>query len=130
MANRRKHAILTDLELRLMTILWNLGGATVRDIVDAQTTEPRLAYTTVATVLKIMEDKGFLRSNKSGRILFYRARLTRKAYQAGTLGDLVDRVFQGDPLSLVTRLLDTKHMTKNDLERIRALVDRDETPNE
>jgi predicted transcriptional regulator len=126
----KKHVALTELELKIITILWDLGGGTVRDIVDAQSAEPPLAYTTVATVLKILEDKGFIRSSKSGRVLVYSARLTREAYQARTLGDLVERVFAGDPMSLVTRLLDTKHMTKDDLERLRALVDREGVAND
>lgn len=121
--SKNKHAALTELEFKIIDLLWDLDGGTVRDVVDAQTARPPLAYTTVATVLKILADKGFVGATKKGRVLFYTAKLEREAYQAGSLGDLVDRVFAGDALSMVTRLLDTRDMTANDLERLRALVE-------
>jgi predicted transcriptional regulator len=105
-----------------MDLLWQLEGGTVRDVVDAQQKKPPLAYTTVATVLKILEQKGVVRSRKQGRVLSYSAKLEREAYQTHSLDDMVDRVFAGDPLSLVTRLLDSKKMTRADLDRLQSLV--------
>jgi predicted transcriptional regulator len=118
----KKRAALTDLELTIMDLLWQLEGGTVRDVVDAQQKKPPLAYTTVATVLKILEQKGVVRSRKQGRVLSYSAKLEREAYQTHSLDDMVDRVFAGDPLSLVTRLLDSKKMTRADLDRLQSLV--------
>lgn len=122
-----RHKTLTDLELEIIDKLWDLGGATVRDVVQAQVQEPPLAYTTIATVLKILEEKGFVRSTKRGRVLFYTAKLQREAYQARSLGQLVDRVFGGDAMSVVTRLLGTQRLTDEQLQRLRVLVDEAES---
>ncbi|MEZ4273564.1 MAG: BlaI/MecI/CopY family transcriptional regulator [Myxococcota bacterium] len=124
--SKSKHETLTDLEFKIINKLWDLGGGTVREVVDAQDEKPPLAYTTVATVLKILEDKGFVRSNKKGRVLVYTAKLKRQSYQARSLRDMVDRVFSGDALSLVTRLIDTQPMTDDDLQRLRALINQEE----
>ncbi len=124
--SNNKHETLTDLEFKIINKLWDLDGATVRQVVEAQDEKPPLAYTTVATVLKILEEKGFVRSSKKDRVLIYTAKLKREAYQARSLRDMVDRVFSGDALSLVTRLIDTQRITDDDLQRLRTLIDQGE----
>ncbi len=97
---------LTDAELEIMVALWDLGEQAEADVADlvARLGDGR-AYTTVATLLKILEQKGFAASRKDGRRLLYAAVPTRERWQRAVVADLVQRVFGGDPRSLA-RLLD------------------------
>src|SRR4051812_10158307 len=96
--------LLTEVELELMNIVWELGGGTVADVMAKLPAERPLAYTSVATMLRILEQKGILASKKEGRGHFYRPLVERTAYQEFTLSQVVDKVFGGEPLALARRL--------------------------
>lgn len=112
---------LTDAELEIMDVLWDLDQADVGDLV-ARLGDGR-AYTTVATLLKILEQKGFARSVKDGRRLVYQPATPRPRWQSAAVGDLVRRVFGGDPQALVRSLLGSGEVDAAELARIRALLD-------
>src|SRR5437867_13042111 len=96
---------LTHVELELMTVLWRLGSGTVGDVLEKLPADRRLAYTSVSTVLRILEKKGVLSSRKQGRGHVYIPCITRREYESWSVQDLVARLFDGAPAALVRTLL-------------------------
>ena len=94
---------LTKLELRIMQVIWRLGSGTV-SAVQAEL-EPPLAYTTVQTMLNILERKGKLRRELQGRAYVYAAKVTEAKALGQSLRDLIDRMFGGSSEELVMSLL-------------------------
>src|SRR5262245_11037565 len=92
---------LTHVELALMTVLWRLGSGTVGDVMEELPRERRLAYTSVSTILRILEKKGVLESRKKGRGHVYLPRIGKAEYEAWSVRDLVARLFDGAPAALV-----------------------------
>ena len=119
---KKSDRLLTDLELELMTAVWALGECTVKDVVDRLAPTRKLAYTSVATVMKILEEKKFLASRKEDRVITYRALLPRAEYEARTLRHVATRVFQGRPSTMVARLLDDAALSKEELEEIKRVL--------
>ncbi|MCB9742485.1 MAG: BlaI/MecI/CopY family transcriptional regulator [Alphaproteobacteria bacterium] len=115
--------LLTDAELELMTVLWDRGPSTTREVLDAL--DDGRAYTTVSTLLRILVDKDFLEARPEGRSHRYAPRLTRDAYQTRNLDHVVAGLFGGDPLGLVRRLVDAERLDEAQLEDLKALVDRE-----
>jgi predicted transcriptional regulator len=114
--------LLTDLELELMQTLWDLGEGTVKDVLARLPQRP-LAYTSVATVMKILEGKKVVASRKTDRAHVYYPLLTRADYEAKSVQNLLGRVFRSDPGSLVMRLLDEAELSPEDVATIRKLLD-------
>lgn len=113
--------LLTPAELDLMRILWARGPSTVQEVHDGL--GDARAYTTVATLLKILEQKRFAESRKDGRRQVYAALTPRPAYELRSVRSLLDRVFEGDPAALVRRLIDSGGVDAAELESIRKLID-------
>jgi len=116
--------LLTPVELEVMTALWRGGPAPVREVKERI---PRpLAYTSVSTVLRILEQKGAVgsRKDKEGRGHVYFARLARERFQRATVRHVLDRVFEGASLALVRRLLEEERLGRKELDAIRALLDQ------
>lgn len=124
MKQPRKPTLLTEVELEFMNRLWDLGQGSVRAVLDNLPAERNLAYTTAATVLRILEDKGFVTSTKRGKTLIYEPVLGKDAYQMRSLQDLSAKLFDNTPARMVARLVDDAGLTQETLEEIRALVDR------
>jgi predicted transcriptional regulator len=124
MRQKKKNEFLTEVELEFMSELWALGTGTVRDVLAKLAPERNLAYTSAATILRIMEQKGFVSSEKRGKTFVYQPLLAKNAYQSKTLRNLSDKLFDGTPATLVARLVDDHGMSEEALEEIRALVDR------
>ena len=114
---------MTDVELELMRILWPLGEGTVRDVMGELPEERRLAYTSVSTVLRIMEQKGFVTSRKVGRGHVYGPLLAKPTYEATCLDHLVSTVFDDKPETLIRRLLDSAEISPQGLASIRTMLD-------
>jgi predicted transcriptional regulator len=123
---RRPEKLLTEVELELMNILWRLDGGTVADVMAHLPPERPLAYTSVSTILRILEQKEVLRSEKLGRGHRYHPRVPKGDYEAYALEHVVGRVFGGEPLALVRRLVDTAGLSKKDLAELKTLLDRKE----
>lgn len=113
---------LTEAELPLMNAIWNLGACTVKDVQTEHAKEKELAYTSVATMMKILETKGFLKSFKTDKAHTYEALISREEYGAQSLDHLADNIFEGDRGVMVMRLLDTGALSKKDLEAIRKAL--------
>jgi len=107
-----------------MSQLWALGEGTVREVLARLPEERNLAYTSGATILRILEHKGFVTSRKEGKSHVYVPQLTKDAYQSRSLRDLSVKLFDDTPASLVARLVDDEALTEEALGQIRALVDR------
>ncbi|MEO0387836.1 MAG: BlaI/MecI/CopY family transcriptional regulator [Pseudomonadota bacterium] len=121
---RKKRELLTEVELEFMNELWALGEGTVRDVLTRLPAERSLAYTSAATTLRILEQKGFVTSRKAGKSHIYTPALAKDTYQSRSLKDLSLRLFDDTPASLVARLVDDDALTEEALGEIRALVDR------
>lgn len=114
-----KKAGLTKLELRIMQAIWRLGGGTV-SAVQAEM-DPPLAYTTVQTMLNILERKGKLKRELQGRAYLYSARVSEAKALGQGVRDLVDRMFGGSSEELVMSLLKTRQI---DTAKLAQLTER------
>lgn len=125
MSDRKKQSrFLTEVELEFMSRLWELGEATVRDVQDALAPARKLAYTSAATILRILEQKGFVTSTKLGKTFIYKAVLGKDTYQSRSLRNLSEKLFDNTPASLVARLVDDHDLSEEALAEIRELIDK------
>ena len=104
MRKRKTGNLLTEVELEFMTELWGLGEGSVRDVLDKLPTGRNLAYTSGATILRILDQKGFVESRKEGKTLVYRPLLEKDTYQTRSLQNLSKTLFDDTPATLVARL--------------------------
>jgi predicted transcriptional regulator len=114
--------LLTGVELELMTIIWNQGKTTVKEVVDALPKTRPLAYTSVATVMKILEQKGYLKCEKRSHAHTFAPLVGKAAYERSCLDHVVDNVFDGEPVALVQRLLTAKRMSAAEIRAIEATL--------
>ncbi len=121
---RKKPKLLTEVELEFMTALWDLEEGSVRDVLSQLAPERGLAYTSAATILRILDEKGFVTSRKKGKTLIYKPELAKDAYQTRSLQNLSAKLFDNTPATLVARLVDDAGLSQESLEEIRALLDR------
>ena len=119
---RPKSISLTSAELRLMEVLWQKGSATVAEVADALPPETDLAYSTVLTTLRILEDKGYLTHEKQGRAFVYSAAVERSTAQRSALTQLLARFFGGNPELLVQNLLDNEELSNAEIRRLKKLI--------
>ncbi len=124
MRPKKKNHMLTEVELEFMSKLWELGEGTVREVLEALPLDRPLAYTSGATILRILEQKQFVTSTKQGKTFSYTPALTRDSYQSRSLRNLSEKLFDNTPVSLVARLVDDNHLSQEALDEIRALLDR------
>lgn len=115
---RRKSLTLTPLELEIMKVLWEAGSANVQTVQAALPGE-RLAYTTVQTMLNLLQQKGKVKRTLKERAYVYRPAVSRVQAVSQTMKDLMDRMFGGSPEELVMGLVETKQLTPEVLERVR-----------
>ncbi len=116
-----RNLTLTACEAEVMNVVWSKGSVTVQDVVDAI---PRdLAYTTVMTTVKILEDKGFIvRGTKRGRAYSYRAIVSYESASSTTVNEITNRFFDGSVKSLVLSLIKTQQITPEDLAELRDTI--------
>ena len=120
---RRESPVLTDAELRLMEVLWGRPQATVSDVVD-NVGEPPLSYSTVLTTLRILERKGYAAHEEVNRTYVYRPVVARDEAANKDVGHVLSRFFSGKPLDLAMRLVEHDKPSRDELKRLRALIDR------
>lgn len=114
--------LLTEVELELMTIIWRGGAVSVKEVVAALPEGRALAYTSVATVMKILEQKGFLACHKSSPAHTYTAQVEKDAYERQCLEHVVNNVFGGEPVALVQRLLDVRRLSARELQLLETTL--------
>jgi len=110
----------TSRELDVITVLWDRGPSTVAEVRKALDDE--LAYTTVLTVLRILEGKGYVGHTPEGRAHRYRPLVEKMAAGESALRRLTTRLFSGSPELLLTRLVEDQDLTDDELRRMKALL--------
>ena len=119
--------VLYERELEVMEVLWQRGSATVAEVRDAL--EDEMAYTTVLTVLRRLEEKGYVGHDEEGRAHRYRPLVERVQARESALERLTRKLFQGSPELLLTHLVSQKKLSEAELRRLRDLVE-DQLPEE
>src|SRR5438094_9042708 len=118
---------LTDLQVAIMRVLWDRSEATVQEIWEAVHAERGLAQTTVATMLSRLERRGVVTRRAQSRQYHYRAAVTEREVQHSMVGELTERLFDGDVTALVQHLLTGKDVSPGDIAKIRDMIERVET---
>jgi predicted transcriptional regulator len=111
----------TDRELDVMAVLWRNGSGTVTEVRDAL--DDSFAYTTVLTVLRTLEDKGFITHVAEGRAHRYLPAVTPKIAGQSALSRVLDKIFDGSPEMLLTQLVSDRDLETDELLRLRELLD-------
>jgi BlaI family transcriptional regulator, penicillinase repressor len=124
----KKPKPLTKAELRIMEVLWETRQATVADVV-ASIRKPPLAYTTVLTMLRILEEKGIVSHVADGRAHVYSPRIEREEAAQSALGDLLGSFFSDSKTALAMRLIAEERPSEDELASIKALIARYEEEN-
>lgn len=117
---------LTELQLTILRILWERGEATVQDIWEALHPERGLAQTTVATMLSRLERRGVVTRRAQARQYHYKAAVTEEEVQHSMVGELTERLFDGDVTALMQHLISGKDVSPGDLAKIREMIERAE----
>ena len=112
---------LTNCELEVMDVVWRKGRVTVQEVVDSL--ERSLAYTTVMTTLKILDEtRGVVRRMKQGRAYVYEPTVSREEISRSMAGDLTQRLFGGSAKSLVLSLIESDSMSQSDIEELKQAI--------
>ena len=114
----------TRQELEILKILWHLKTATVRDVYEAFREQRRIAYTTVMTMLNIMERKGMVRKWQEGRAYVYKPTDTRERVSKKMVHEFVDRVFDGSPETLVLHLIDETDLSLEEQNKLKRMIQK------
>lgn len=120
---RPRSKTLTDGELQLMNVLWYKGRATVREVVTALPRKRQPAYSTVLTMLRILEQKGHARHEKVGRAFAYVPVLARDQARRTAIQHLVNQFFDDSPGSLVLNIIENEKVDGVELEALRAKIE-------
>jgi BlaI family penicillinase repressor len=119
---RPRKATLTDQELEIMKIVWTLNEATVRDVYEKLLERRKIAYTTVMTLMKILETKGHLKKSSTERAHVYRPSVPKQQVIGGMVRDFVNRVFNGSAEPLLVHLVEDEGLTDKELAEIVRLA--------
>ena len=118
---------LTELQITILRLLWAHGEASVAEIWEALHAERGLAQTTVATLLTRLERRGVVARRADQRQYLYRALVTEPEVQRSMVGELTERLFEGDVTALVNHLLSSQEIAPGDLARLRSMIDAAES---
>ena len=118
------------LELQIMNVVWDRREATVHDVKDAISRGRKPAYSTILTMMRKLEAKGYLEHEVDERTYVYQATVSRQAVRKGMLGDLLERVFEGSPSLLMSSLVQENRITEEELREIRKVIGKRRRQNE
>ena len=119
---RKRSPTLTDAESRVMSVLWQRETATVGDVVAALTQDRVVTYSTVQTILRILETKGYVTHEKVARAFVYRPAVDERQARQRALKHLVARLFNGSPSLLVLNVLEDEAIDRTELRRLKRLI--------
>ena len=122
MARPRSHT-LTDAEARVMSVLWRKDRATVADVVAVLKRKRPVTYSTVQTILRILEDKGYVSHEKVARAFIYSPRVDERQARRRALKHLLARLFNGSPSLLVLNVLEDDQIEPEELSRLKKLIE-------
>lgn len=113
---------LGDLQLKIMQVLWSREEASVGDVHKALSADSEFAYTTVATMLRKMEERGLVKHRAEGRSFIYQANVAADEVTRSMADHLVDRLFEGSLAATVNHLLSTREVSREELSRLERLI--------
>ena len=114
---------LTQVELELMEILWCLGQGTVHEVMAELPENRKLAYTSVSTMLRILQKKNIITAKKIGRQHIYQPQLSKKIFDNYSINTVVKQVFSGKSAELVAYLVDKSPLSVEEIQAIQQLLD-------
>jgi BlaI family transcriptional regulator, penicillinase repressor len=117
-----KKPVLTDLELEVMKSVWRHGETTVRGVYEDLAKQRKIAYTTVLTIMGILEQKGHLKKTAADRAYVYRPAQPQSAVVGSMVKDFVNRVFSGSAKPLIVHLAENREISQEDLDEISKLL--------
>ena len=121
---RHKTPTLTEAELRLMKIVWEHDQVTVNDVMTAIPVSKSLAYNTILTTMRILEQKGYLRREKIGRSHVYRPLVSRHQARTKAMRQMVSSFFDGSPEQLMLSVLENEQLTSEEIARLKRMIDK------
>ena len=121
---RQPNPTLTPQELAIMKVVWRLGTATVRDVYEALREERTIAYTTVMTMMRILDEKGYLDKTMQDRAHVYKPTKARQQVVGAMVKDFVDRVFDGASESLLVHLAKDNRLTAKQRQALEKILDK------
>jgi BlaI family transcriptional regulator, penicillinase repressor len=110
------------LELQIMNVVWEKGKATVHDVKEALAKGRKPAYSTILTMMRKIEAKGYLEHDVENRTFIYRPSISRETVRHNVLGDILNRLFEGSPFLLMNSLVGQKDIGKEELAQIQRLI--------
>jgi predicted transcriptional regulator len=111
------------MQLRMMQVIWKAGRCTARDITDAMNAQEPTAHSTVQTLLRTLEDKGAVAHEVEGRTFIFYSLVKEDEVRQDATEDLVERVFGGSAGDLVSYLLKSGKVSRQELDEIRKMID-------
>ncbi|GAB5409884.1 MAG: BlaI/MecI/CopY family transcriptional regulator [Balneolaceae bacterium] len=114
---------LGETEMEILHHVWELGEATVAEVQERILSERKVAYTTVMTIMKNLNDKGYLKYRKDGVTYVYSAAQKPENVQFNLIGKLVDKVFKGSPSALIQTLVKNERLSEEERAEIKKLID-------
>lgn len=121
---RKQSAALTDAEAAVMAVVWRLRRASVGDVVTAMSETRAVTYSTVQTILRILETKGYVTHEKVARAFIYEPVVDARQARRRALRHLVNRLFEGSPSLLVLNVLEDEDIDPAEREQLRKLIER------
>ena len=121
---RKQSPALTDAESAVMVVLWRLRRASVGDVVTAMNQNRAVTYSTIQTMLRILETKGYVTHGKVARAFVYEPVVDERQARRRALRHLVRRLFEGSPSLLVLNVLEDEELDPAEREHLRKLIER------
>jgi BlaI family penicillinase repressor len=115
---RNKSRTLTEQEMEIMKLVWEFQTATVRDVYEALLRRRKIAYTTVMTMMNILEEKGYLKKSAEEKAHVYRPAHAKATVIRAMVHEFVERVFNGSAQPLLVQLVKDRHLSEKDLAEI------------
>lgn len=119
---RKRSTVLTEQELEIMKVVWDSGEATVRDVYEALLSKRKIAYTTVMTMMRVLEDKGHLKKKTGEKAFVYRPSEAKQRVLGGMVAEFLQRVFDGSAKPLLLHLVESESLSREELAEIGAMA--------
>jgi len=123
----KKRSELSTAQLEIMKVIWDRGETTISEVWQELQSRRKIARATVQTVIGRLEEKGWLKHREIGQAFMYSSVIEQSEIQRSLVDNLCNRAFDGSASGLVWTLLDSRGVSKKDLEQIRALISKAET---
>jgi len=119
---KRKRPAMSPAETEVLRLVWELKESTVQQVYDSLPNNRKVTYVTVATLLRRLEEKGYLKHRVRGKAFVYVAAAKKEEVIKKTIGDLVQRLFGGNPVPLIQHLALHSEISDEDIEKLKELA--------